>query len=411
MIVSVRPGAPVESTLDAVRAAMAAATGGEVKLRNPAGRPWAVLQFTPLPDAEARVPLLASELAAQFDLTYAEPDFIGSAHGVPPPNDPKYAEQWWSKKIRIESMWQLTQGSSHVLLAIADSGICIPSHPDLAGTRFARGYDYTSILFPLDQVPDDRDGHGTHVAGIAAATANNFEGVAGANWSSPVYITRVLNRNAVTASAVKLAVNDVARMVQPSTLMAIVDPLGIWRRRAVINLSFGFQIKFAALEQMCEETGGGDVILCVAAFPLGTSNTQIDYPAALAATYDHVFSVGATDDQDNIIHPMGMTDYSAITIFAPGTNILSTVPPFVCPFNQYGNLLYAPAQGSSQACPIVSGAASLIWSWHRDLSPADIKQWLIDAAAQVPHDSRTYPRLDLKPISQRRRLMDWFRYS
>ena len=129
---------------------------------------------------------------------YAEPNYIVRVNMVP--NDPDYSKQWAHQNTKAESGWDITTGSSDVVIAIIDSGVDY-NHEDLKDNiwKDADGNpgkdfvdistgDYTKVGFELlsgedytgtDSDPADYLGHGTHVAGIAAAKGNNSLGVAG----------------------------------------------------------------------------------------------------------------------------------------------------------------------------------------------------------------------------------------
>jgi subtilisin family serine protease len=399
----VRPGAPVRATLNAIRAYLGPVLEG-LQVYNPPGHRFAVLMFAPLPDAVTRIPLLATQLAARPDLRYAEPDFVGSGHSTP--NDPRYKEQWWPQKIGIEKLWRLTTGDPRVLLAVADSGISIPEgttepdHEDLRGPRFIVAHnngeqpvthDYTGDDLTAVRPPRDKYPHGTHVTGIAAATANNSRGVAGANWKSPVFVVRVLDdQNDPSVSAVVSAVYEICRY----WVQGWLDDLWRWRKRVVINLSLGVYRHSDALREMCEYTHRRGVMLCVAAGPRPYRPHDIDFPAAFAADFYSVIAVGATNEDDRIVAP-NRDSYGAITIFAPGMNILSCVPTYPCPHTTSTDG-YGSDSGSSQACAIVSGVVSLLWSGNRALTTAQIRNALVGHALPVAtHSSGNYPRLNL----------------
>ncbi|MBE3115615.1 S8 family serine peptidase, partial [Candidatus Bathyarchaeota archaeon] len=90
------------------------------------------------------------------------------------PNDQYWSEQWGPKKIEADHSWDTTIGNNTVLVAIIDSGIDY-THPDLVANYVALGYDFVNN----DTDPKDDNGHGTHVAGIIAATLNNNIGITG----------------------------------------------------------------------------------------------------------------------------------------------------------------------------------------------------------------------------------------
>src|SRR6185369_17134483 len=109
--------------------------------------------------------------------TFVEPD--GIAHGSATPNDPGYVSQWHLPRIQAPTAWDLTTGTS-ATIAIVDSGVD-PTHPDLA-SKIVPGYNYLG----LNTNTADVLGHGTWVAGSAAAIGNNGSGVSGVNWNSSI---------------------------------------------------------------------------------------------------------------------------------------------------------------------------------------------------------------------------------
>lgn len=102
------------------------------------------------------------------------------------PNDPYFGQQWAHTLIRTPAAWDITTGSSSITIAIVDSGID-ENHPDLLN-KIVAGYDFSDG----DSNPHDLNGHGTHVAGIAAAASNNATGIAGVNWQARIMPVRVL---------------------------------------------------------------------------------------------------------------------------------------------------------------------------------------------------------------------------
>ena len=104
------------------------------------------------------------------------------------PNDPYYGQQWQYPKIQAPDAWAVVTGTSQVAIAILDTGID-QSHEDLR-SKVAQNVNFTtSGSF------DDKYGHGTHVAGSAAAATNNGLGVAGTCPNCALYNVKVLGDN------------------------------------------------------------------------------------------------------------------------------------------------------------------------------------------------------------------------
>jgi serine protease len=407
MIVSVRKGAPVGATLDAIENAAGATLENLSSIRPPRSQ-WAVFQFSPLTDAGSIIPQLAEQLAAHPDVRYAEPDFMCTGHVTP--DDTLYAEQWWPEKIAIERLWKFALGNARVMLAILDSGISMSlshghsaDHEDFNPDRFIVSHTHGGLPATHNYVPEDggiwpvdKSGHGTHIAGIIGATGYNSLGVAGANWRSPVYIARVLDSyDAIPAGSITcviLAVHEIRRFAR------IDVPFGLFpmrARRVVINVSLGSGTEAEAFHEMCEVASGGQILICAAAESRDGSGSLIDFPAAFSKEFDHVISVGATDSTERIVAP-SLDDYSAINIFAPGLSIMSTVPTYPCTFFSGAPPCYANMSGTSQACAVVSGVASLLWQLDRRLDAARLKEAIVGTAAMVATDGvKGYPRLDL----------------
>lgn len=107
------------------------------------------------------------------------------------PSDPYYKYQWplndaKKAKLRLPEAWEITTGSSDVVVAVLDTGFDV-THVDLVGKRTAEGYDFVDGNFGVM----DENGHGTAVAGIIAAVTDNNEGVAGVSWGAKIMPVRV----------------------------------------------------------------------------------------------------------------------------------------------------------------------------------------------------------------------------
>jgi thermitase len=222
---------------------------------------------------------------------YAEPNYIIRA--ILTPNDPYFSSQWGLTKIGAPQAWDFTTGSSDLIIAIVDSGIDL-DHPDLSG-KIIWGYDYVNG----DWVPDDDYGHGTHVAGIAAAQTNNGTGVAGVSWGARLMALKVLNAwgngtYANTASAVTYAADNGAK---------------------IISLSLGGDYDSSTLRNAVIYAHNAG---CVVVAATGNDNGPVLYPAK----YGEAFAVAATDSSDQ--RYWGSNYGPEVDVAAPGVNIYST---------------------------------------------------------------------------------------
>ena len=118
----------------------------------------------------------------------AEPDYVFKNCAIP--NDPDYLpdKQWGLARIEAAAGWGYTTGSEEIIIAVLDTGID-HNHPDLAA-KVIDGYD---AIFRETGKPGDPNGHGTHVAGIAAALTNNGTGIAGVAWGCRLMPVTVLD--------------------------------------------------------------------------------------------------------------------------------------------------------------------------------------------------------------------------
>jgi subtilisin family serine protease len=228
-----------------------------------------------------------------------------------------------------------------VRIYIIDTGIQT-NHPDL---NVVGGINYSG---GSSNNYGDGNGHGTHVAGIAAARDNSSYTV-GVAPGAPLYAVRVLGSNGSgTTSGVIAGVNWVKqqKLNNPSVPM-------------VANMSLGGGIS-STLDQAVNNCISAGVVVCVAAGNSGAdaSNTS---PARVAAA----ITVGAFGS-NNVL--ASWSNYgSVVDINAPGVSILST----------YRNTSTATLSGTSMATPHVTGAAALFLSSHTSATPAQVRDSLV----------------------------------
>ncbi len=265
---------------------------------------------------EAMVDLLSKDPRVE----YAELDHLVLATLIP--NDTSYSLQWGPSKIQAPAAWDVTVGSSDIIIAIVDTGVDL-DHPDLNG-KIVSGWDFAND----DPIAQDDHGHGTHVAGIATAETNNSQGVAGISWQAQIMPVKVLDNEG------EGSYSDVAEGI-------------LWacnHGAKIINLSLGGSAYSSTFEDAVNQAYGSGCLM-VAAAGNGYGN-GVDYPARFAA----VMAVAATDQNDI---RAGFSDYGLeVEVAAPGVDIYSTL----------WNDKYGWKSGTSMAAPHVAGQAALVWS-------------------------------------------------
>lgn len=361
-----------EAALDASLEAAIAEVEGTRALRriSRTGR-----QVLLLPEGQS-VPAACTKLRKLEGIEYAEPDFLDQLQIIP--NDPRYPQQWAPPKVNAEQAWDLEKGGNNVLIGIVDSGLSItagtPDHEDLSTPgRFTLGTDFID-----GGAPQDTGGHGTHVAGIAAALGNNALGIAGMNWYSPVYICRTFGPGGGSHA-------DFADALEEVTDYAVANGL-----KAVINYSGGGSDSLTK-KNACQYASDNGALLCAAAG--NDYGGSVLWPAAYSITITGVIAVGSTDSNDAVAAHSNVGP--EITVVAPGVNIQSTLPTYATPDNPIN---YGSKTGTSMATPLVSGLASLIWSRSPGWSNSKVKQCIIDTAVKLGsgnfNNSWGYGRVD-----------------
>ena len=291
--------------------------GGQVKETIPG----IGVQVVTVPKGQAKEK--AKAYFANAKVAYAEPDFVAQALGTP--DDPGFANQWGMVKVQAPEAWDVTTGSPSINIAILDTGVDL-DHPDLASKIIS------NIKFSDSATTDDVYGHGTHVAGIAAAITNNGVGVVGLGYSLTLMNVKVLSDTGAgayswIASGIVWAADNGAE---------------------VINLSLGGSSASSTLEDAINYAWGKGVIIVAAAGNNG--DTAPFYPAY----YTNCIAVAATDANDA---KASWSNYGEwVDVAAPGMNIYSTLKD-----NGYGY-----KSGTSMASPHVAGLAGLVFTMVAD---------------------------------------------
>ncbi len=286
----------------------------------------------------------ALEAVAPY-IAYIEADV--TVHGDLTPNDVAFtapAQVYGQTIVEAPHAWDLSIGSTDAIIAILDSGIN-RAHPEFAN-RVLGGYDFIND----DDDPDDDHGHGTHVAGIAAAAINNEQGSAGICPQCMILPVKVLDSGnkgtwGSVAAGIYYAVDQGAR---------------------VINLSLGATVSSRTLEDAIAYAEAHDVLVVASAG--NAASTTPYYPAALP----YVIAVGATNDSDE--HWVLSNTGEHLDLTAPGYRIFSTYNDL----QQNGG--YAFMSGTSMATPFVTGLVGLLASFAPSLTGAEIRDIMTSTA-------------------------------
>ena len=325
---------------------------------------------------DARV--AADVLTHQRGVAAAEPDGVMRLDFVP--NDPLYLSdpysglgEWGLRAVKVDRAWDLTRGSPDVIVATVDTGVDA-NHPDLLGALLAPAQTLRNAGTSGCAIsPVDDNSHGTHVAGIIAATANNGAGIAGVASGVKLLSIKALDCTGAgslwdVASGITYAADHGAR---------------------VVNVSIGTPDNSFTLQSAVEYAQNKGVLVVAAAGNCGTANSQCtqlnetSYPAA----YPGVLAVGATAPDDR--RAFFSTAAGFLSVVAPGERIVSTTPTYATWQSARGmTLTYGVMSGTSQAAPFVSGLAALILSANPTLTPAQVatlRRWVEQGAAWKGH--------------------------
>ncbi len=226
-------------------------------------------------------------------------------------------------------------------VAVLDTGVNF-NHPDLKG-RLGQCKDFTNLRNPVvDNKCDDKNGHGTHVAGIIAADAGVDEkGIYGVAPETKLFAYKVCGANGSCYA------DDIAVGLQTA----------VKEGANVVNMSFGTDQDISLIRNAVNDAWLNGVLLVAAAGNEGPDPDSIDYPGAYAS----VIAVGAINESlevtnwssrgINLTTKLGVIEDRDIEFAAPGESIEST----------WNNGGYAVSSGTSMASPFVAGLAAKYW--------------------------------------------------
>ena len=288
--------------------------------------------------AQASETAIAGLLARHPHLKSAELDRrVPAALAV---NDPYIGAQWHTTRIGAPSAWEVTMGGP-VTIAVLDTGVDA-GHPDLS-VRLVAGWNF----YDNNANTADVHGHGTAVAGAAAATANNGTGVAGVAGQAKIMPLRVSDPTgyaywSTVAQAITFAVDNGARV-------ANISYVGLMSSSSILSAS-----------QYMKSKGG---LVVVAA---GNNAKDEGYGPTT-----HLIPVSATTGSDTLA---GFSSYgNFVAIAAPGEGIWTTT--------RGGG--YGSWQGTSFASPVVAGTVALMMAAQPGLSSTEVESLLFSTAVDL----------------------------
>jgi subtilisin family serine protease len=310
---------------------------------------------------------------------YAEPNIIRQLNIVP--NDPRFSLSYHlltrttdptrRADIRAPEAWDITVGSNTVAIAVLDSGVFF-DHRDLADGKLLTGRSFTGG----SGRPNDLHGHGTAVAGVAAANTNNGLDVAGVCWNCKILPVRVCGANG--SCSLSGSINGISYAVTQSTQ-------GV----KVINMSFGSERGTIESETRAIQSALSANILCTTSAGnggedfIGDNNDDgFHFPSNHSVDFENVIAVAASNRQNQLAE-FSNFGKETVTLAAPGDGIWTTVPT-----DTNLELGFATGivqlSGTSFASPIVAGVAGLLYSKFPGITVSEIRARLIGSVDRLP---------------------------
>src|SRR5208337_3683756 len=321
---------------------------------------------------------------------YAEPNYI--LHALSAPNDPSFPQQWSLQNtgqdggtvgadIHATQAWNLTTGSSRVVVAVLDTGIDY-THQDLAVNAWsssaafsqtvdgvsiscaAGSHGYNAITNTCD--PMDDNGHGSHVSGTIGAVGNNGVGVTGVNWAVQLMACKWLDATGSGAASDAITCMDLVKALKDlgTNIVATNNSWG----------GGGFSQSMSDAIQAQQQDG----ILFVAAAGNDFSDNDVVpvYPADFYLP--NIISVAATNRFDQLA-AFSDVGRQSVHLGAPGQEILGTTP----------DNTYTVMSGTSMAAPHVTGVAALLAAQDSTRDWRAIKNLILAGGDTIPALAQT----------------------
>lgn len=281
---------------------------------------------------------IAKALAKSPKIAFAEPDAL-----IPPddtlPNDPQFASQWHLPLMKAPGAWDFALGDG-VIVAVLDTGVD-GTHPDLAG-KLVPGWN----IYDNNADTSDVYGHGTYVAGVIGAAANNALGVASLAWNARIMPVRIAQPDgyayfSTIANGLMWAADHGARIANISYMVT------------------GSSTVTSAANYFRQKGG----VVFASAGNTGSFQSTPENPAIIA--------VSATTSSDTKASWSSYGNY--VDVAAPGAGIVTTA--------RGGG--YASVSGTSFSSPAAAGVGALVFSVQPTLTPNQVENILKNTAVDL----------------------------
>ena len=342
--------------LDAGLAGLGASRGADL------GGGWHAVGLAPGQSVAAAL----TALRALPGVASADPSRVYSVERTP--NDPSVGSQYALGQVSAFAGWEYEVGnSSRVTIAVIDTGID-GTHPDLTAklaNTASRAFNATTGAASANNPPTAACNHGTRVAGVAAASADNGTQIAGMSWGAQLLSMKVFDPcGNINCSGCLTSDNAVVAAINEAVALQNTAAVG----KVVINMSLGGAGACSGAVQTAITNAVAAGVPVIAA--AGNDGGAVNNPGNCAGA----IPVGATDSSNNVASFSSRgAELADRGLVAPGVSLLTT--------DQGGGT--ASATGTSFAAPMVSGLASLILASRPTYTPAQVSALLRGGAASI----------------------------
>jgi subtilisin family serine protease len=363
-------------------------------LRRDRGAPAADLEVIAVPAGQRARVLEALRQSGLVD--YAEPDYVLKVLGTEP-NDPHFGggTQWNLKNTGIyggtvgadidaPSAWSLRTSAASVVVGVIDTGARF-THEDLRANlwknpgetgldaqgrdKAANGVDddsdgYIDDVYGINSLthsgtPSDDYGHGSHVAGIIGATGNNSVGITGVAWRVQLMTLKALDATGT------------------GTISTVIEAMSYARAHGakIINASWGSTsfTSQALRDAIRELRDSGIIFVAACGNSAGDNDANPLYPASY--NYDNIIAVAASTRTDTLAS-FSNWGRTTVDLAAPGSPVFSA-------WNG-SDTDYRYMDGTSQAAPLVAGAAALLWAQNPSLTYQQVISYILNNTDPLP---------------------------